>query len=236
MWKVIKVLQGSVESLKIKATPPPKRPANDKTVTWGESKRINRTNSGVLRCYCCNGTRQMTRHCWENSHSHHFRQQQYSSLPGPLREASGPTTLINIVSQLGETTMDSSTPQVKKELPILKLDFRNSVKEEVTCRKRRVMAVVNTGVALTVISPELLHESQFVLRPWNGPRVVMAYGEPATLMRAATISVNHEMGTATGEMVVFRMDGIDFISVNDFLKQYGKVQIEYRLLKASNYF
>jgi predicted aspartyl protease len=129
--------------------------------------------------------------------------------------------------------MDSATVERNKELPILKLDFSKLVREEVTCGKRRVMAVVDTGAALTVISPELLQESQFVLRPWIGPRVVMANGEPATLMGAATISVNHEMGTATGEAVVFQMDGIDLILGNDFLKQYGKVQIDYRESKAS---
>jgi hypothetical protein len=95
------------------------------------------------------------------------------------------------------------------------------------------MAVVDTGAALTVISPELLQESQFVLRPWIGPRVVMANGEPATLLGAATISVNHIRGTATGEAVVFQMDGIDLILGNDFLRQYGKVQIDYREPKAS---
>jgi hypothetical protein len=63
------------------------------------------------------------------------------------------------------------------------------------------MGVVDTGAALTVILPELLQESQYVLRPWNGPRVVMANGEPATLMGAATISVNHKMGTSTGIII-----------------------------------
>ncbi|EFX69868.1 hypothetical protein DAPPUDRAFT_113270 [Daphnia pulex] len=63
--------------------------------------------------------------------------------------------------------------------------------------------------------------------------LVMANGEQATLMGAATISVNHKMGTATGESVVFRMDGIDLILGNDFLKQYGKVQIDYREPTAS---
>jgi hypothetical protein len=52
-------------------------------------------------------------------------------------------------------------------------------------------------------------------------------------MGAATISVNHKMGTATGEAVVFQMDGIYLILGNDFLKQYGKVQIDYRESKAS---
>jgi hypothetical protein len=46
LWKVIKELQIAVESLKIQATPPPKRPGNEKTRE--ESERIYRTNNGVL--------------------------------------------------------------------------------------------------------------------------------------------------------------------------------------------
>ena len=56
----------------------------------------------------------------------------------------------------------------------------------------------------------------------------MANGEPATLLGAAYISVNHIRGTATCEAVVFQMDGIDLILGNDFVRQYGKVQIYYR--------
>ncbi|KZS03449.1 Uncharacterized protein APZ42_033820 [Daphnia magna] len=61
LWKVIVhfLPQGAVESLKIQATPPPKRPRNEKTVMWGESERIYRNNNGVLKCYCCNGTGHM---------------------------------------------------------------------------------------------------------------------------------------------------------------------------------
>ena len=116
----------------------------------------------------------MARNCWENPQSPRFRQQQYSGPPGSPRGALGPTTLINIVSQLAETTIDSATLERNKELPVLKLNFSKLVREEVTCGKRRVMAVVDTGAALKVISSELPQESQFVLRPWNGPRVVMA--------------------------------------------------------------
>jgi hypothetical protein len=141
LWKVIKELQGAVENLKSQATPPLKRPGNDKTVTLGESERNYRTNNGVLRCYCCNGTGHMARNCWESP----FRQQQYSGPSGPPRGASGPTTPINIVSQLAKTTMDSATLERNKELTILKLDFSKLVREEVTCGKRRVMAVVDTA-------------------------------------------------------------------------------------------
>ncbi|KZR96455.1 Uncharacterized protein APZ42_009191, partial [Daphnia magna] len=232
LWKVIKERQGAVESLKIQATPPSKRPGNEKTVTWGESERIYRNNNGVLKCYCCNGTGHMARNCWENPQSARFRQRPYSGPPDPQRGPLGPPASINIVSQLAETTADSSKQDEIKEQPILRLDFSKLIREGVTCGTRQVIAVVDTGAALTVISPKLLRASQIVMRPWDGPRMVMANGEQATLMGASTISINHKMGTATGEAVVFGMDGIGLILGNDFLKQYGKVQIDYREPKA----
>ncbi|KAK4021536.1 hypothetical protein OUZ56_003451 [Daphnia magna] len=95
---------------------------------------------------------------------------------GPQRGPLGPPAPINIVSQLAETTADSSTQDEIKEQPILRLDFSKLIREEVTCGTRQVMAVVDTGAALTVISPELPRASQFVMRPWDGPWVVMANG------------------------------------------------------------
>ena len=44
---------------------------------------------------------------------------------------SGPTTPVNIVSQLAETKMDLATLEINEELPILKLDFSKLVREEV---------------------------------------------------------------------------------------------------------
>ncbi|KAI9560573.1 hypothetical protein GHT06_011521 [Daphnia sinensis] len=163
LWKVIKELQGAVENLKSQANPPPKRPGNEKTITWGESEKIYRTNNGVLKCYCCNGTGHMARNCWEIPQSPRFRQKLYSGLSGPQKGASGPPASINIVSQLAETTAEASTKDEIKEQPILRLDFSNLIREEFTCGTRQVMAVVDTGEALKVISPELLRASQFVM-------------------------------------------------------------------------
>ncbi|XP_045036885.1 uncharacterized protein LOC123477568 [Daphnia magna] len=62
----------------------------------------------------------------------------------PARGPLGPPAPINIVSQLAETTADSSTQEEIKEQPILRVDFSKLIREEVTCGTRQVMAVVDT--------------------------------------------------------------------------------------------
>ncbi|KZS16046.1 Uncharacterized protein APZ42_018256 [Daphnia magna] len=163
-WKVIKELQGVVESLKIQAVPPSKRQGNEKTVTWGESERIYRNNNGVLKCYCCNGTGQMARNCWENPQSTRFRPRPFSGPPGSQREPLGPPVPINIESQLAETTTDSSTQDEIKKQPILRLDFSKLIRKEVTCGTRQVMAVVrspNTVVANVMRVAQALQAENF---------------------------------------------------------------------------
>ncbi len=156
LWKVIKELQGAVENLKLKATPPPKRPGNDKTVTWGETRESTKPTMEVSGV-----TAVMEQDIWPvivgKIRSHLVLDSNNTQVRLVHRGgAPGPTTPINIVPQLAETTMDSVSLESNKELPILKWDFSKLVREEVTCGKRRVMAVVDTGAALTVICPELL--------------------------------------------------------------------------------
>ena len=91
--------------------------------------------------------------------------------------------------------------------------------------------MVDTGAAVTVLSPQLLQRTEFALCPWVGPRIVMANGVTATPLGSATISIHHLKGTARGVAVVLQMDGIDLLLGNDFLKQFGRLQIDY--LKAS---
>ena len=125
-------------------------------------------------------------------------------------------------------------PPVKNRLPdqpVLLLDFSKLVTESVFCGSQNVLAVVDTGAAVTVISPQLQQRTEFALCPWVGPRIVMANGVTATPLGSATISIQYFKGTARGVAVVLKMDGIDLLFGNDFLKQFGRLQIDY--LKAS---
>jgi hypothetical protein len=82
----------------------------------------------------------MAWNCWDNPQSARFRQRPYPGPPSPQKGALGHTAPINIVSQLAEPSANSSTQDVLKEQPILKLDFSKLIREEVTCGTRKVMS------------------------------------------------------------------------------------------------
>ena len=100
--------------------------------------------------------------------------------------------------------------------------------DEVKCGPESVLAVVDTGAAVTVISPQLLEKTQFRASPWTGPRIIMANGSPAHPIGSAHIAITHRNGSASGEAVVMGMTGIDLLLGNDFLKQFGNVRIDYK--------
>ncbi|KZS00628.1 Uncharacterized protein APZ42_003006, partial [Daphnia magna] len=56
----------------------------------------------------------------------------------------------------------------------------------------------------------------------------MANGTVATPLEAANISVRVHSKVANGKAVVMQMEGIDLPLGNDFLKQFGKIHIDYQ--------
>ena len=106
------------------------------------------------------------------------------------------------------------------------LDVSKLITSNVLCGSVAILAIVDTGAAVTVISPELLAKAGFQLKAWTGPRILMANGTPASPVGSAEITVRHENGSAKGLAVVFKMEGIDLLLGNDFLKQFGRLQIE----------
>ena len=94
------------------------------------------------------------------------------------------------------------------------------------CDSQTVEAVVDTGAAVTVISPRLLEKTTFKLHGWKGAKVLMANGTKATPIGGANIIIRHERGKAQGEALMLDMDSINLLLGNDFLKQFGKLQID----------
>lgn len=90
-----------------------------------------------------------------------------------------------------------------------------------------VKAVVDTGAVITVISPKLLACTNFQMTELEGPRIIMANGSTASPIGATLITVKLHNKVATGNAVVMQMEGIDLLLGNDFLKQFGKLHIDY---------
>jgi hypothetical protein len=91
-----------------------------------------------------------------------------------------------------------------------------------------VKTVVDTGAVITVISLKLLACTKFQMTAWEGPRIIMANGSTASLLGATLITVQLHNKIAKGKAVVMQMEGIDLLLGNDFLKQFGKLNIDYQ--------
>lgn len=56
----------------------------------------------------------------------------------------------------------------------------------------------------------------------------MANGTAVLPEKSATISIKHKNGSATVQGVVMNIGGISLLLGSDFLKQFGRIQIEYK--------
>jgi len=106
------------------------------------------------------------------------------------------------------------------------------VTETVQCGNMVVKAVVDTGAVITVISPKLLTCTEFKLDSWYGPNIVMANGTTVSPIGAAYITVTVHNKLVTGTAFVMHMEGMDLLLGNDFLKQFGKLHIDYQASKT----
>jgi hypothetical protein len=91
-----------------------------------------------------------------------------------------------------------------------------------------VKAVVDTRAVITVISPKLLACTKFQMTAWEGPRIIMANGSTASPLGATLITIQLHKKSAKGKAVVIQIKEIDLLLGNDFLKQFGKLHIDYQ--------
>ena len=83
---------------------------------------------------------------------------------------------------------------------------------------------------MSVITPELCQDLNLTVTSWTGPALILANGSPATPVGAVQITVANPRGRASGSAIVMTMDGMSLLLGNDFLKQFGKLEIDYRNL------
>ncbi|KZR96153.1 Uncharacterized protein APZ42_009673, partial [Daphnia magna] len=101
------------------------------------------------------------------------------------------------------------------------------IKEIVTCGPVTTNAVVDTGAAISVMSPTLLHRTGYLLQEWHGPAIVLANGTRAVPLGGAQISITYRNKTVSGTAVVLPMNEIEFLMGNDFLRQFGHLHVDY---------
>ena len=90
-----------------------------------------------------------------------------------------------------------------------------------------IRAVLDTGADLTVVSPEWVQRHNVELDAWNGPTLYMANGSEAEVMGLVEIDVSNDRGKAAGTAIVMKLNGHDLLLGNNFIRQFGKLEIIY---------
>jgi hypothetical protein len=101
------------------------------------------------------------------------------------------------------------------------------IKEKVLCGSVEIMAVVDTGAAVSVLSTALLRRTSYPLCDWNGLAIVLANGTRAVPLGGAHITITHHNKSVSGTAVVMQMEGMEFLTGNDFLRQFGQLHVDY---------
>ncbi|KZS10306.1 Uncharacterized protein APZ42_025260 [Daphnia magna] len=220
MERMLKELQESVQELKQQQWQKGKPQA--KQVSWGSSERVNRTLNGKPVCNFCAKGGHIARYCFANPESYNFRTNTQQGGGPKTNQRQWPVNNL-MVSQ----TQQNRTLEEQQGAPLLVLGMSKLIKEWVTCGTTQVMAIVDTGAAISVISPKLLAATAFIIQPWKGPNILMANGSKAEPLGAAYITVQHRNKRAEGIAVVMQMEEMDLLLGNDFLKQFRRIQIDY---------
>ena len=233
--KVLVELQKTIEDFK-----------NPKKVDWKSPIVTNQRPANERReCYFCKKMGHIARFCFNNPQSPNFKGNQRNGTP---RYQQGYPNQGLQVKNLQENSYYEETPHQQSafqdELPLNNLAFQKQelnvnipcltlntsklITETVQCGDMIVKAVVDTGAVITVISPKLLTCTKFQMTAWEGPRIIMANGSTASPLGATLITVQLHNKIAKGKAVVMQMEGIDLLLGNDFLKQFGKLHIDYQ--------
>ncbi|KAI9552626.1 pol polyprotein [Daphnia sinensis] len=119
------------------------------------------------------------------------------------------------------------------ETYVFNLNPARLIKETVKCGKVAATALIDTGAAVTVISPELLEKTEFVKKPLNGPKIRLVNGQTLSPQSSADIVVTHRGITIKGNAIVMPMSGFELLLGNDFLQQFRAIHIDYESKESS---
>ena len=215
LWKALKELQEKIKNMQTTA-----KPENNSA---SSKKEGGRSATGKPKCYFCHKVGHIARKCFKNPESEQYKGEPKAEGKADGKAATKETAPLNLVIPKDLKTIEKS----EESTPLLRLDIKKLITEEVVCGGHNVKAVIDTGAALSVIHPEFLKTTTFTKEKWEGPRVIMANGTTAEPLGGAEISIEHQQGKAKGLALVLEMDGIDLLLGNDFLKQFKKVRIDY---------
>ncbi|KZS10694.1 Uncharacterized protein APZ42_024785 [Daphnia magna] len=192
---------------------------NEQEKAKGPYKPKGRSTEGKPFCFHWKRPGHITRYCFKNPESPNYKASIRDTAPATTSMAN---VVVNLVTQ---------APNVQEEKHLLNFDGTNFIKEPVFCGEVNATAVIDTGAAVTVTSPELLKKTQFVQQPWNGSGIILANGSRVMPEGAAEILVTLKNRSVKEKAIIMAMSGIELLMGNDFLKQFGSIRINYQAEK-----
>ena len=91
------------------------------------------------------------------------------------------------------------------------------------CNEREVEAVIDTGAAVTVISPQLAQNLACSLAAWDGPKIIMANGEEGVELGQTELTITDGDRKAEGKALVMKMKGVDLLLGNKVFSDSSKM-------------
>jgi hypothetical protein len=127
--------------------------------------------------------------------------------------------------------MSTSDDECDKEIPLLKIDVAQLLVENVTIGKdgaeREIEAVIDTGAAVSIVSPRIAADLALELKTWEGPSIVMVNGQRTPPLGRVELSLTIGTKSIKADLLVLEMRGIDVLLGNDVLRRFKTLEIEY---------
>jgi transposase InsO family protein len=198
------------------------------------NRPYSRTSDGRPICNYCNKIGHMERFCRTNPHS-------VTYIPPPPISMRQPTAVMGSLPSPPATDNTADTArvativlgeQVAAGLPVPVLFVRARAAEglvfkKVSCNNRIIEAVIDTGAAVTVISPQLAESMGCTITNWDGPKIVMANGAEEAELGQTHLTIVDGTQKAVGKALVMKMKGVELLMGNSFLRQFKNVHIQY---------
>ena len=190
----------------------------------------SRTADGKPICNSCNKIGHIARVCRSRPIG---KADGSSAATQPLESAtSNPTDRsVSVPARIATVVLGESTEQITgNPIAVLLVKVRAAeglVLKKVLCNEREVEAVIDTGAAVTVISPQLAQNLACSLAAWDGPKIIMANGEEGVELGQTELTIADGDRKAEGKALVMKMKGVDLLLGNSFLRQFKNVLIQY---------